>query len=79
MAQSPERVAIIGIGAMGHGMAVSALRSGLPTIIWNRTSEVMRDLVELGAEAVETPAEAARRATVVVTMVTDTEAVLSIA
>ncbi len=79
MAQPTERVAILGIGAMGHGMAISALRSGLPTIVWNRRAEAMRDLAELGAEAVDTPAEAARRATVVVTMVTDTEAVLSIA
>jgi len=79
MAQSPERVAFLGIGAMGHGMASSALRSGIPTVVWNRTAEATRDLVELGAEAVSTPADAAQRAAIVVTMVTDAEAVLSIA
>ena len=79
MAQSPEPVAILGIGAMGHGMAKSALRSGIPTIVWNRTPEATRDLVELGAETADTPADAARRAAIVVTMVTDAEAVLSIA
>ncbi len=31
-----EPVAVLGIGAMGHGMAVSALRAGIPTIVWNR-------------------------------------------
>jgi len=79
MARSPESVAVLGIGAMGHGMASSALRAGIPTIVWNRTPEATRDLAKLGAEAVETPADAARRAGIVVTMVTDTQAVLSIA
>ena len=79
MARSPESVAVLGIGAMGHGMASSALRSGIPTIVWNRTPEAARDLAKLGAEAVETPADAARRAGIVITMVTDTQAVFSIA
>jgi 3-hydroxyisobutyrate dehydrogenase len=60
-------------------MATSALRAGIPTIIWNRTPETTRDLAELGAEVAETAADAARRAAIVVTMVTDTAAVMSIA
>ncbi len=79
MARNHDSVAILGIGAMGHGMATNTLRSGIPTLVWNRTPEATRDLVELGAEAVETPADAARRASIVVTMVTDAAAVLSIA
>ena len=74
-----EPVAVLGIGAMGHGMATSALRAGLPTIVWNRTPAPTRDLAEQGAEVAETAADAARRAAVVVTMVTDTDAVVSIA
>ena len=76
---SMERVAILGIGAMGHGMANSALRAGIPTTVWNRAPEATRDLAELGAEVAETAADAARRAGIVVTMVTDTDAVVSIA
>ncbi len=72
-------VAVLGIGAMGHGMAASALRAGIPTIVWNRTSQATRDLAELGAEVAESAAEAARRAGIVITMVTDTDAVVSIA
>jgi 3-hydroxyisobutyrate dehydrogenase len=79
MASTDEPVAILGIGAMGHGMAVSALRAGIPTIVWNRNPEATRDLAELGAEVAETAADAARRAAIVVTMVTDTDALLSIA
>ena len=76
---SMERVAILGIGAMGHGMANSALRAGIPTIVWNRKPEATRDLAELGAEVAETAADAVRHAGIVITMVTDTDAVISIA
>ena len=74
-----EPVAVLGIGAMGHGMAASALRAGIPTIVWNRTPVPTRDLAEQGADVAESAADAARRAAIVVTMVTDTDAVVSIA
>jgi 3-hydroxyisobutyrate dehydrogenase len=79
MAPTQERVAVLGIGTMGHGMAVSALRAGIPTIVWNREPDATRDLAGLGAEVAESAAGAARRAAIVVTMVTDADAVLSIA
>jgi 3-hydroxyisobutyrate dehydrogenase len=79
MARTLDPVAVLGIGAMGHGMAASALRAGIPTIVWNRTPEATRDLAERGAEVAETAADAARRAAIVITMVTDTDAVMSIA
>ena len=79
MAGTHEPVAVLGIGAMGHGMAVSALRAGIPTIVWNRTAEATRDLAEVGAQVADSAAAAVRRAGIVVTMVTDADAVLSIA
>jgi 3-hydroxyisobutyrate dehydrogenase len=79
MAGTHEPVAVLGIGAMGHGMAASALRAGIPVIVWNRTMEATRDLAELGAQVADTAAAAARRAAIVVTMVTDADAVISIA
>ena len=79
MPRTPGAVAVVGIGAMGHGMATSALRAGIPTIVWNRTPEATRDLAQFGADVAETVADAARRAAIVVTMVTDTNAVISIA
>jgi 3-hydroxyacyl-CoA dehydrogenase len=63
MAETHEPVAVLGIGAMGHGMAVSALRAGIPVIVWNRTMEATRELAELGAQVADTAAAAARRAT----------------
>ena len=79
MARTDEPVAVLGIGAMGHGMATSALRAGIPTIVWDRQMEATRDLVELGAQVAGSAADAARRAAIVVTMVTDADAVISIA
>jgi len=74
-----EPVAVLGIGAMGHGMAVSALRAGIPTIVWNRGPAAAQELGGLGADVAGSAADAARRAGIVVTMVTDTDAVMSIA
>jgi 3-hydroxyisobutyrate dehydrogenase len=79
MTATQEPVAVIGIGAMGHGMATNLVRAGIPTVVWNRRQEPTRDLVELGADLAESAADAARRAAIVVTMVTDTDAVISIA
>jgi 3-hydroxyisobutyrate dehydrogenase len=78
-ATGQEPVAVLGIGAMGHAMATSMLRAGIPTILWNRRPTATRDLAGRGADVAETAADAARRAAIVVTMVTDTDAVLSIA
>src|SRR5258706_9865204 len=77
MGGRPEPVAVLGIGAMGHGMAASALRAGIPTIVWDRRMEAARDLAERGAEVAETAADAARRAAALVTMGTAPHAGLS--
>ena len=79
MAGTHEPVAVLGIGAMGHGMATSALRAGIRTIVWNRDPNATRNLADVGAEVADTAADATRRAVIVVTMVTDTDAVMSIA
>src|SRR3989442_8912752 len=79
MASQHETVAFLGTGTMGHGMASSALRAGLPTVVWNRQPEATKDLADLGADVADTAADAAARAGIVVTMVTNADAVMSIA
>lgn len=64
---------------MGQPMAANLVRAGLPTIVWNRSAEPARRLGEHGAEVADNPADAARQADVVITMVTDADAVTSIA
>ena len=79
MTQPKESVAFLGTGTMGHAMATRALGAGIPTTVWNRERPATRDLAELGAGVAESPADAASRASIVVTMVTDADVVLSIA
>jgi 3-hydroxyisobutyrate dehydrogenase len=79
MAGKYEPVAVLGLGAMGHGMAASALRAGIPVIVWDRRQEAARDMAELGAQVAASAADAARQAAIVVTMVTDADAVISLA
>jgi 3-hydroxyisobutyrate dehydrogenase len=79
MAGTSEPVAVIGVGTMGHGMAASALRAGIPTIVWDRTPSATRNLAALGAQVAQSAADAARRAAIVVTMVPDADAVIATA
>ena len=77
--QTHETVAFLGTGTMGHGMATSAVRAGLPTIVWDRTPARARDLAGSGAQVAMSVVDAVERARIVVTMVPDTDAVVSIA
>jgi 3-hydroxyisobutyrate dehydrogenase len=79
MAASSDRVAFLGIGTMGHGMAGSALRAGIPTVVWDRHQDRTSELAERGATVAADPADAARQAGIVVTMVPDADAVISLA
>jgi 3-hydroxyisobutyrate dehydrogenase-like beta-hydroxyacid dehydrogenase len=64
-------VAVVGLGAMGSRVARRLLEAGHDLVVWNRTPEKAEPLVEAGAVAAATPAEAAAPAEVVVTMVAD--------
>ena len=79
LTQTQETVAVLGVGTMGHGMAASALRAGLPTVVWDRTPERSHALTGLGAQVANTAGDAAARAGIVVTMLPDADAVMSIA
>jgi 3-hydroxyisobutyrate dehydrogenase len=79
MANRPVRLAVLGLGTMGQGMASSALRAGIPTVVWNRDLEVARRFAERGAEVTSTAAAAVQTVDVCITMVTDAKAVMSIA
>ncbi len=69
-----NRVAVIGLGGMGSRIAQRLLEAGHQLVVWNRTPEKAKPLADLGAVAAESPADAARRAEVALTMVADPEA-----
>lgn len=65
------RVGFLGLGNMGRPMARHLVNGGHEVRVWNRTAARTNDVVAAGAVAVATPADAARQAAVVVTMVAD--------
>jgi 3-hydroxyisobutyrate dehydrogenase-like beta-hydroxyacid dehydrogenase len=69
-----SRVAVIGLGGMGARIARRLLDGGHELVVWNRSMEKAKPLTELGAVAAEGPADAARRAEAVITMVADPQA-----
>ena len=71
-------VAVIGLGAMGSRIARRSLHAGHEVIVWNRTIEKAAEIVDLGASAAESPADAARRTEVLITVVSDPEALRAV-
>jgi len=71
-------VAVIGLGAMGSRSARRFLAAGHEVVVWNRTPEKAAGLVELGAASAESPADAARRAEVLITVVSDPAALRAV-
>jgi 3-hydroxyisobutyrate dehydrogenase len=69
-----NRIAVLGLGIMGSGIARNLLGKGFPVVVWNRTPARAEPFRALGAEAAESPADAARGAEVVIDVVTDVEA-----
>lgn len=64
-------VAFIGLGAMGAEMAGNLQKAGFALRVFNRSAGRMRPFVDAGATACATPAQAARNARFVVSMVAD--------
>jgi 3-hydroxyisobutyrate dehydrogenase-like beta-hydroxyacid dehydrogenase len=73
-----SRVAVLGLGAMGSRIARRLLDAGHELVVWNRTAEKANELVAAGATRAESPADAARRAEVVLTMLADPDAVRAV-
>jgi len=64
-------VALLGLGTMGSSMAANVLRAGFPLAIYNRTAARAAALGAAGARVATTPADAAKGATVILSMVAD--------
>jgi 3-hydroxyisobutyrate dehydrogenase len=79
MTDHQPKLAVLGLGTMGRAMAQTAHRSGVSLVVWNRDPAAAQPFSERGVEVAPSVAEAATDADVVVTMVTNAEAVRSIA
>jgi 2-hydroxy-3-oxopropionate reductase len=67
----PETLGFIGLGLMGRPMAKNLLAAGYPVVVHSRSRGPVDELVAAGATSAATPADVARRATRVITMVPD--------
>ena len=66
-----DTVGFIGLGLMGRPMAKNLLKAGYPLVVHSRSPAPVDDLVAAGALRASSPAEVARRATRIFTMVPD--------
>jgi 3-hydroxyisobutyrate dehydrogenase len=68
------KLGFIGIGLMGKPMALRLLAAGHEVAVWNRSREKLKEVLEKGARAADSPAALARAAEVVMLCVTDQKA-----
>ena len=67
-----EVVGFIGLGIMGRPMALNLMKAGYKLVVTSRSQGPIDALTAAGARAVKTPADVAKEADVVITMVPDT-------
>jgi len=72
------RVTVLGMGAMGAGMAQSLLREDIEVTVWNRTVERSEPLADDGATVALDPTAAVADADVVVAMLFDAASTLEL-
>lgn len=70
-----KRIAYLGMGIMGRGMAANLIEAGHDVTVWNRTSEKAQPVVEKGAKLAQSPAEAVKGAEIVMYCLSDDAAV----
>ena len=70
-----KKIAYLGMGTMGRGMASNLIKAGHAVTVWNRSAERCADLVARGAKQASTPAEAAAGAELVMYCLSDDAAV----
>ena len=71
---SKTRIAFLGLGLMGSGMARRLLASGFPLTVFNRNAEKSKSFAAEGAHVASSPLEAAAQADVIISMVADDNA-----
>lgn len=69
-----KTIGFIGLGVMGAPMAANLLRKGFTVTVYNRTADKALPLVNMGANIAASPAETARAVDVVITMVSNDQA-----
>ncbi len=66
-----QSISVIGLGAMGSGIARTLMASGCEVSVWNRSRGKVDELVSQGAVACDSPLDAVRANTTVIVCLTD--------
>jgi len=69
------KVGIIGTGMLGNAVGINLLESGFDLTVYNRTKEKINELRNNGAKIVDSPKEVAENSDLIITIVTDADAV----
>lgn len=72
--ETKQKIALLGTGTMGHGMALNLLEAGFPLTVYNRTRAKSEALSAMGASVADTPAGAVVGASVAIAMLADDDA-----
>jgi 2-hydroxy-3-oxopropionate reductase len=67
-----ETIGFIGLGVMGKPMAKNLIKAGHMLVVYNRSRPAVDEVAAAGATAAGSPAEVAKAATLVITMLPDT-------
>lgn len=73
------QLGFVGIGIMGLPMAKNLISAGYDLTVWNRSSDKLAPLAELGAKIAETPAQVASQTDYTFAMLADNEAAREVA
>lgn len=73
------KIAFLGTGQMGAGMASNLLKAGHEVVVWNRSQAKVQPLIALGATRAATPRQAAAGRDALITMLADDAALHSVA
>src|SRR5262245_62859028 len=71
----PMQIGVAGIGKMGAAIAHRLIEVGHKVTVWNRSADKLQPVIAAGAAAAATPAELARNAETVITILTDAAAI----
>ena len=66
-----QRIAVLGLGIMGGGIARNLLKAGYPLTVYNRTKQKAEELIKAGATWADSPSAAAEGADIVISVVGD--------
>ena len=72
------KIGFIGLGIMGSRMAANLMKKGYELVVYNRTKDKAKQLMDQGAAWADSPAALAKRVNVVITMLSKPDAVAEV-